>query len=561
MTDTQQLLAEYGKTGSEEAFRELVSRYVDLVYSAAIRLVNGDAHLAEDVTQTVFADLARMAGKLARGSMLGGWLHRHTCFVASKVMRSERRRLAREREAVEMNASEDHSAANFALIAPVLDEAVNQLGTEDRTAIMLRYFEQKDFRSVGEALGSNEEAARKRVDRALNKLESLLKVRGVALSGAALATVLTAQTVSAAPAGFALTISTAALASAAAGTGTTLTILEIMSMTKLKIGVVTAVVAAGVAIPWVMQHNTQTKLDEANASLRRQTEETSHLVAENERLSKLVAKANEPGATVAAAAPSSDTLKLRGEVGRLKRENAEIAASRTNGPSALSGMTDNPEMYEMIRKQQRAGMSMVYKDFTNRTSLSPEQSEKLFDLMADNVMDNIERITEVLKDGKTGDALNEVFTAQDAAFLEKLQSVLTPEEIAQYKDYTQNIASYLTSEQFKSMMSGDKAENDEKAKQIYKLMQEETLAMLASAGLPADFQTTPTLNFRNMASEAEAEKNLKLLDDIYGRVLGRLGPVLSGSEIEKFKEFRSIAINGNRMNLAINRKMMAPGSR
>jgi len=551
------LLAEYSKTGSEEAFRELVSRYVDLVYSAAVRLVNGDEQLAEDVTQTVFADLARMAGKLSRESMLGGWLHRHTCFVASKMMRSERRRLARERQAVEMNASEDHSAENFALIAPVLDEAVNQLGVEDRTAIMLRYFEQKDFKSVGEALGSNEEAARKRVDRALTKLESLLKLRGVALSGAALATTLAAQTVTAAPAGFALTISTAALASAAAGTGTTLTVLQIMSMTKLKIGIITAVVAAGVAIPWVMQHNTQAKLNEVSEALRKQREQTSHLVEENGRLSNLVAQT----ASTPAAAPSSDTMKLRGEVGRLRRENLEIAASKTNGSSPLSGMTDNPEMYQLIRKQQRAGMSMIYKDFTNRITLSPEQSEKMFDLLADNVMENIDRITEVLKDGKTGDALNQVFAAQEAAFLEKLQAVLTPEELSQYKDYTQNLASYLTAEQFNSMMSGDKAAKDEKAKQIYKLMQEETLAALNNAGLPADFQTTPTLNFRNMASEVEAEKNLKLLNDIYGRVLPRLGPVLSQAEIEKFNEFRSIAINGNRMNLAINRKMMAPGSK
>lgn len=559
MTETQQLLAEYGKTGSEEAFRELVSRYVDLVYSAAVRLVNGDAHLAEDVTQTVFADLARMAGKLSRESMLGGWLHRHTCFVASKVMRSERRRLARERQAVEMNASEDHSATNFALIAPVLDEAVNQLGAEDRTAIMLRYFEQKDFRSVGEALGSNEEAARKRVDRALNKLESLLKMRGVALSGAALAATLATQTVTAAPVGFALTISTAALASAATTTGTTLTLLEIMSMTKLKVGIVTAVVAAGVAVPWVMQHNTQAKLDKLNEALRQQTEQTSHLLAENERLSNLVANANTPA--TAAVSPSSDTLKLRGEVGRLRRENLEIAASKTNGPSPLSGMTDNPEMYKLIRDQQRVGLGMVYKDFTNRISLPPEQSEKLFDLLADNVMENIDRITEVLKEGKTGEALNQVFTAQEAEFLKKLQSVLTPEEFGQYKDYTQNIASYLTSEQFKSMMTGDKDAKDAKAKQIYQLMQEETRAALEAAGLPADFQTTPTLNFRNIASEVESEKNLKLLDDIYGKVLGRLGPVLSEKEIEQFGKFRSIAINGNRMNLAINRKMMAPGSK
>src|SRR5688572_7699110 len=104
MADSQQLLADYVATGSEAAFRELVSRYIDLVYSAAVRLVDGDTHLAEDVTQTVFADLARISRTLSRETMLGGWLHRHTCFVASKTMRGERRRQKREQQAVEMNS-------------------------------------------------------------------------------------------------------------------------------------------------------------------------------------------------------------------------------------------------------------------------------------------------------------------------------------------------------------------------------------------------------------------------------------------------------------------------
>src|SRR5947207_94924 len=104
MTETQKLLAEYAKTGSEAAFRDLLTRYADLVYSAALRLVNGNNQLAEDVTQTVFVDLAKMARKLSSQVMLGGWLHRHTCFAASNLMRSERRRLARERRATEMNA-------------------------------------------------------------------------------------------------------------------------------------------------------------------------------------------------------------------------------------------------------------------------------------------------------------------------------------------------------------------------------------------------------------------------------------------------------------------------
>jgi RNA polymerase sigma factor (sigma-70 family) len=379
MNESQQLLADYVKTGSEAAFHDLVARYVDLVYSAAVRLVNGDTHLAEDVTQTVFADLARMARTLSRDVMLGGWLHRHTCFVASKTMRGERRRQTRERQAVEMNSLEDHSAANLARVAPMLDDAINQLGAEDRDAILLRFFEQHDFKSVGEALGSNEEAARKRVDRALGKLEGLLKRRGVAFSAAALASALSTQAVSAAPAGLAVTISSVALTSAAAGGGTTLTILEIMSMTKLKIGITTAVVAAGVAIPWVMQHRTQTRLSEVSESLRQQTETNSQLAEENARLTRLLAST--PAASQRSNNPSLELLRLRGEVGRLRQENVSVAQSKTNGPSALSGITANPEMYKVIRDQQKMGLSMVYKDFTNRVSMLPEQSEQLVNVM------------------------------------------------------------------------------------------------------------------------------------------------------------------------------------
>ncbi len=87
MTDSQQLLADFSRTGSEAAFRELLLRYVDLVYSAAVRLVGGDTHLAQDVTQTVFMDLARKAQRLPENVLLGGWLHHHTVFVASTFLR------------------------------------------------------------------------------------------------------------------------------------------------------------------------------------------------------------------------------------------------------------------------------------------------------------------------------------------------------------------------------------------------------------------------------------------------------------------------------------------
>ena len=311
MTDSQRLLAEYATNGSEPAFRELVSRYLNLVYSTAIRLVGGDAHLAQDAAQTVFVDLARHARTLPRNVMLGGWLHRHTCFVALKMMRGERRRKFREKQAMAMNEEQDYSEANLAQIAPLLDEAINQLGAEDRTAILLRFFERRDLRSVGEALGGSENAAQKRVSRALEELRGLLKNRGVAFSAAALGTVLAGGVVTAAPAGLAVTISRVALTGAAAGTGTTLTLLKLMTATQMKLSI-GALVIAGAVTTFVIQHQAQEKLRADNESLRHQI---TQLQSDNlslfrrEAVAKLMLRLPAPHLQVSAPAePPADGL-------------------------------------------------------------------------------------------------------------------------------------------------------------------------------------------------------------------------------------------------------------
>src|SRR5882672_7164332 len=254
--DSQQLIAEYAAQGSDAAFRELVARYLNLVYSTALRLVGGDTQLAEDVAQTVFIGLARKGRTLSSKVMLGGWLHQYTYHVATRAVRSEQRRQNREREAVEMNTLHGDSDANWRQLAPMLDEAITQLGSEDRTAIVLRFIEQRDFRSVGEALGSSQDAARVRVNRALEKLHVLLKQRGAALSVGALGSLLATDAITAAPAGLAVTISTAALAGAATGAGTTLTLLKLMTTTQLKLGL-TALVVAGAATTLIVQHHLQ----------------------------------------------------------------------------------------------------------------------------------------------------------------------------------------------------------------------------------------------------------------------------------------------------------------
>ena len=317
MTDTQALLGAYVKDGSEEAFRELVARYIDLVYSTARRLVGQDAHLAEDVTQTVFIHLARKAPRLAEGVMLGGWLHRDACHVAATMLRGERRRQFRERKAVEMK--EDGSGSAWESAALLLDEAIDKLGPEDRTAILLRFYERHDFRSVGAALGSSEDAARMRVGRALDKLHAVLKLRGVGLPVVALGAALAGEAVTAAPVGLATSVASVALAGTAAGAASSATIIKLIAMTKLKAGLVGALLVAAVATPLAIQQRAQNQLRAQNETLRGQLQQMTDLEAENARLSNLLTQAQ-------AAAPDGrmdELLRLRGEVGTLRRQLAE----------------------------------------------------------------------------------------------------------------------------------------------------------------------------------------------------------------------------------------------
>ncbi len=329
--DCQTLLADYARTGSDAAFRELVARYVDLVYSTALRLVEGDRPQAEDVAQTVFVDLARTARTLAREVKLGGWLHRHTCFVATNTMRGERRRQSRERQAVEMNALHDDSGANFVRMAPILDEAINELGDADRTAILLRFYEQEEFRSVGAALGSTEDAARMRVTRALEKLQERLVRRGVTTSATALSVAMTAHAVQAAPVGLAVTISTAA-ALAGISLVTAATITTHTTMNWINIKSVAAILAAALGT------GTATYLVQQRETNRLRTE-GQNLMAQHE------STANERDAALSAARATTDELE------RLRKDQAELLRLR----GEIGPMRRQLESQKTLARQQPAG--------------------------------------------------------------------------------------------------------------------------------------------------------------------------------------------------------------
>lgn len=239
------LLSEFVRTGSEGAFQDLVSAYVNLVYSTAVRCVKGDSQLAQDVVQHVFIDLARNAITLPPNIQLGGWLYRHTCFLARNAMRGERRRKARERKAVELQRLEDYTEENVQQLTGILDEVINELGADDRTAILMRFFEQLEFRSIGIATGRSEDAARMRVTRALEKLGSLLRRRGFILSTTGLAYVMGTKVLHAAPVALAESATRAGLSSAFKGVSY-FSLLKETCLTRLNVGLAGA--AAGVVL-------------------------------------------------------------------------------------------------------------------------------------------------------------------------------------------------------------------------------------------------------------------------------------------------------------------------
>jgi len=260
MTDDVRLLRRYSAEGCEAAFSELVERFLPLVYSAALRQVGGNRQMAEDVAQHVFAELARVAGSLSSEVVLSGWIYRATRFTAAKMVRAESRRrareaaAAREQESESMSAPQAENLPDWDALSSHLDEAMNELEQGDRHAILLRFFQQMDFRALGAALKTSDDTAQKRVSRALDKLRLLLVQRGVALSAAALGALLANNAVAAPPPGLvAIIVRTAttgsAIVTASASGGIALKIAA--SSLKAKFACTAAVLVMG-TVAWAV---------------------------------------------------------------------------------------------------------------------------------------------------------------------------------------------------------------------------------------------------------------------------------------------------------------------
>jgi RNA polymerase sigma factor (sigma-70 family) len=220
------------------------------------------------VAQIVFANLARKAGGISARTILAGWLHRDTRYTVLEILRKERRRQARELESIAMETP--HNDPDWQNIRPLLDQALSKLSPSDRDALLLRFFEERSFKEVGDAIGAAEDSARKRVSRALEKLRTLLADSGVTTTGAALGLALSAGCIQAAPSAlFATVLSSSASAAASAAGGLSLfKLIQIIIMNKTKTTLAGVLLALLIGAPAAWQFQSTRKVKHENNQLQ-----------------------------------------------------------------------------------------------------------------------------------------------------------------------------------------------------------------------------------------------------------------------------------------------------
>ncbi len=343
MQDDAELLRCYAETHSESAFAELVQRHLNFVFAAALRLVAGDTHLAQDVAQTVFTDLARKSGSLANRPVLTGWLYTSARFASAKAVRTARRRQTREQEAHFMQElmTDTVTDADWERLRPVIDDALQALNEREREAVLLRFFEGRPFPEIGLKLSLSADAARLRVERALEKMRTVLTRRGVNSTTSALALALANQPVVAAPAELAVAVTGAALAGAAAGSGGLAA--NFMSMTTLQIGLAGAIIAGGGA-GFMAQAKTNDGLRAEIATLREQQAAVARLRDENRALANVAAE------VASLRVDGTELARLREEVAAARRQTQAKSLARAEpSPASLPPLRSPDERLQRLQ--------------------------------------------------------------------------------------------------------------------------------------------------------------------------------------------------------------------
>lgn len=334
-----QLLARYAGNGSEDAFAEIVRRHLNLVFSAALRQVR-QPQLAEEITQSVFVDLARQARRLSSDTVLSAWLYQVTRRTAIDVIRRESRRQIREQIAHQLNAM-NAPDKDWTQIEPLLEQAMDTLEERERTALILRFFERKSLSEVGAVLGINEEAARKRVNRSVERLREFFVRRGVSISQMGLGATIATNAIQAAPTALGPAIISTALVSGTTAAASATAISKIIAMTTIQKALVTTTLVAVVAGLYEAHEasDARSQLLVAQQQGKLLSSQIDELTHQRDELSAQFAASKDDKSK----SGSNELLRLRNEVGQLRAQLAstsnvrrEAAASPDSGEKGIT---------------------------------------------------------------------------------------------------------------------------------------------------------------------------------------------------------------------------------
>lgn len=453
MTDDAHLLRQFVETRSEAAFAELVQRHLPLVYHAAVRQLGADAHLAEDIVQSVFVLLAGKSGSLLHHPSLAGWLHTATHFKCAREVRNRQRRARREQAVAAMNDLERESLQeDWARVRPVLDQVLQELNERDREAVLLRFFANCPFAEIAARLRLTEGAAHKCVERALEKLRVRLAHRGVT-STAALAAVLGTHGALAAPPGLGAVVVGSVVASglplgAAAG----LTFMTAKTTAAMAAGGLIA--GLGIATyTWRQQHEAADKL---NAITREVSALETKLTAEREQLARAQAAPR--------TAPLAPTTSLAAT--RAARTTPRPVTPEDLARGGRAFLKAHPEVEAVLAENFRTSVRHTYAEIIAAMGLTEPEIERLVGVLMNVQMRTVEdkvlqlvdelpppaEYTRQLKD-VLGEQRYQQFreygaTAPSRALANELVRTLyhtpsapTPEQLAQFRQVVQQVIS------------------------------------------------------------------------------------------------------------------------
>ncbi len=536
MTESDlELLGQYAREGAESAFTELVHRHVNLVYSAALRQVRSP-QLAEEVAQSVFTDLARNAQRLAPDTNLTAWLYQVTRRTAIDVVRRESRRQLREQIATEMNAM-NATAEDWTRIEPLLDEAMEALDAADRTAVLLRYFENRSFREVGETLGTTDDAAQKRVSRAVERLREFFSKQGVTVGASGLVAVISSNAVQAAPAGLAITISTAStIGATSAVAATTATVTKVIAMTTLQKSLIATVivVAAGAGI-YQARHTSQLRqanevleakradLAQQVESLKRDREETSNRLA-------MASASTEPRPEQKA----SEVLKLRGQVGALRQTLSDISATNTS-KSGLAKMMSDPAMRDYIRQVQGKMIRERYEPLFQELKLSPENADKFTQAIGDMWSKGTEAVS------GSGEISKQTMEEAYEKSNKELESLLGEAGFARYNEFNMEIPARSTVTLLDGKL-GDNKLTDNQTAQLIKVVMSEPFEL--THGISGDWDNS------YFGLQADFDEHMQKVQESQQRILEQASSFLNSNQLSTLANIQTDSISARKTQAA-----------